>query len=468
MTETMRPPAAEPTIPIDLPFEIALSSDELHPSRWQAGFRSARPSAVKAYAQVLADAAERWNEANPSFPVEPPVAHDWPASKIAGKPMTEVLITSSIPEQHELFSQTLRQQYEQRQTAKRRRHIGLAVGAAAVAALVLSQAHGHESAPPAAPAAHAIAKPSIKPTPTQKSTQPRVTPAPSHTASPVPPPVAPNKPSGASTTTFRIATFNMLGASHTDKPGGKDYHKMPSSQTRAAKAARFIEQHHFAVAGLQELQRPQLAVITQKLGKTYDIFPAHADYNHHFSENSIIWQQDRFKLVHAGKMVIPYFDGRPGWMPLIELEDRQSGQRFFVSNAHYPADTGAFPRQAKWRADSAQIARQTFQDLVEQGTPVVATCDCNSADHQVRRQGNYLFDNNDDVPLWRYLLHDGFMTEAIASAKHSKDIDHIFYTRKVGNYIVSAKNSSLLQAAQRHDINDHPVGTALVSIQEAD
>jgi hypothetical protein len=76
---------------------------------------------------------------------------------------------------------------------------------------------------------------------------------------------------------FRIASFNVLGASHTVPPDQRattigDY------TTRMAAAYSVISSQKFDVVGVQELQDVQRALFVTNYGANYGIYPSTADY----------------------------------------------------------------------------------------------------------------------------------------------------------------------------------------------
>lgn len=274
----------------------------------------------------------------------------------------------------------------------------LAIGALAAATLVTAMlspklfnndepspaAHSITSAPTPHTTRHPHPSPSPDvqrtphPTTSAPSETPSLTPAPSQTAAPELPP-SPLPPPPPPVTPFTIATFNVLGASHTDNSGGKAYGELPRAKKRTAMATDFILSHNIEVVGLQEFQSPQRRALLDRLGAQYDIYPSKASYGHHFSENSIIWNAQRFKLLDAGKTDVFYFGGSTAYVPWALLQDKTSGKDFYVFNTHDPADTSASPHNSHWRKKDARIHRADAEKFSKTGKPLFFLGDFNAS-----------------------------------------------------------------------------------------
>ena len=170
---------------------------------------------------------------------------------------------------------------------------------------------------------------------------------------------------------FTIATFNVLGASHTS-PGGKRA-SMASGVARMPGVVRLLDTYGVDVVGLQELQRPQHRAFLAQTGGRYAAWSPPGD-----TENAIAWRRERWDLVSTRAVSIPYFDGNTRRMPVIRLRDRTTGRESFFVNVHNPADTRRYPRQGRWRdiavAREAALVRRLASST---GLPVFLTGDMN-------------------------------------------------------------------------------------------
>lgn len=171
-------------------------------------------------------------------------------------------------------------------------------------------------------------------------------------------------------TPFTIATFNMLGASHT-APGGNK-RGWADGATRTRWAVDVLESHRADVVGFQEMQAVQARTFTNLTGYRYGLFSPPGD-----TENSIAWDREAFTLVRATTQPIPYFEGHVRNMPVVLLRSNQTGQYLYFVNVHNPADTRQHPRNAHWRrvATSREVA--LVRALRSHGRPVFVTGDMN-------------------------------------------------------------------------------------------
>jgi hypothetical protein len=171
--------------------------------------------------------------------------------------------------------------------------------------------------------------------------------------------------------TFRVASFNVLGASHTP-PGGK----RASGETRIVWANTLLEKHGVDVAGFQELQTPQLTKLMDVTAGAWAFYPG-SSLKRIDGENSIGWRTDKFTLVNATTVNIPYFDGNPRAMPVVLLRDKASGMLTYFSNFHNPADTSKHHHQAQWRTEATNIEIALQKQLTATGIPRIMTGDMN-------------------------------------------------------------------------------------------
>ncbi|MDQ6688844.1 MAG: endonuclease/exonuclease/phosphatase family protein [Actinomycetota bacterium] len=174
--------------------------------------------------------------------------------------------------------------------------------------------------------------------------------------------------------TFRIASFNALGASHT--AAGGDEASRPSGATRALRASRLVQRGNFDVVGFQELQSVQRSTFLRAVHRTYQLYPGD-QLRSEDGENSIAWRADEWQLLKAASVPIAYFGGHPRNMPIVLLRDRATGLSAWFANFHNPADTNRFGKQGKWRViDKAQEIK-IFQALQDTRLPVFVTGDMN-------------------------------------------------------------------------------------------
>lgn len=171
---------------------------------------------------------------------------------------------------------------------------------------------------------------------------------------------------------FTLATFNMLGASHTSARGNKP--RYADSSRRTGWAVGLLNNASADVVGLQEFEVPQYQELNARAGGTWDLWPGLAAGRAGVA-NSIAWRQDVFTPVETHTISIPYFHGRQRPMPYLLLEHKATGQRFWVANFHNPADTRGPASGFRAEATRRQIA--LVNQLAETDYPVFLTGDFN-------------------------------------------------------------------------------------------
>jgi len=269
-------------------------------------------------------------------------------------------------------------------------------------------------------------------------------------------------PAGASSSnvvsddaSLKIATYNVLGSSHTAKSGPK------SGPERIKKAVQLITSNHLAVVGLQEFEGNQRRQLLKMLGSQYQIYPRSANYGSKgiWSVNSIIWDTSQVQFVKGSQLPMPYyFGGAHKDIPLVLLKQLSSGKSFYVANTHDPAHN----EYARLRYLDATQHASDMAKLVAQGTPVFFTGDFNSG-YAVSRGDNPTWQGARSNLTWCIMtgpgeMHDGYdalkgRTGAcpIATSKElgTGRIDHVFVSDGIavrGYHVIDHDTGS-----------DHPV-----------
>ena len=172
---------------------------------------------------------------------------------------------------------------------------------------------------------------------------------------------------------FRVATYNVLGASHTG-PGGRPGY--PDAGTRMDVAVGALRSNDVDVVGFQEFESTQYGMFTARAGE-YSLYPGLALGTKSVRFN-IAWRSSVFQMVEARTLAIPYAGGSRIEMPVVLLESLATKRRVWVANFHNPADTPNLGNNARWRAEAAGIELAYLSDLHQQaGDPVVVTGDFN-------------------------------------------------------------------------------------------
>ena len=172
-------------------------------------------------------------------------------------------------------------------------------------------------------------------------------------------------------TTFRVSSFNVLGAGHTE-PGGTRP-EYAGGATRMRWAMSVLRSANVSVAGLQELEQPQHAAF-QQAAPGWDVFPGMKRSRSSLA-NSIVWRSDVWQFVSGHTINIPYFYGKPKPMPYILLRHVGTGQEVWFANFHNPASVRG--PAAHWRREAVSRESALANSLAANGTPVIMTGDMN-------------------------------------------------------------------------------------------
>lgn len=173
---------------------------------------------------------------------------------------------------------------------------------------------------------------------------------------------------------FRVASFNVLGDSHTGPGGNKP--GFPDGSPRMDMAISALRGNGVDVVGFQEFESSQYSMFSARAGE-YSLYPglAMGDKSVRFN---IAWRSSIFRLVDAHTLSIPYAGGSRIEMPVVLLESISTGRQAWFANFHNPADTPSLGNNARWRAEAASIEIAHLTALhQEQGLPVIVTGDFN-------------------------------------------------------------------------------------------
>jgi endonuclease/exonuclease/phosphatase family metal-dependent hydrolase len=177
----------------------------------------------------------------------------------------------------------------------------------------------------------------------------------------------------ATTATFRVGSFNILGATHT-APGGNKKGYAPAA-ARMPWTLALIRRAGLDVVGLQEFQATQYAAFRRATAGTWSVFPG-VSRERKAVQNSIAFRTDVWDFEQGLLVDVPYFHGRPFPMPLVLLTHRASGHEVWFVNVHNPASTRG--DASRHRARGIAIEAALVNRLHREGTPVVLTGDFNA------------------------------------------------------------------------------------------
>jgi len=173
---------------------------------------------------------------------------------------------------------------------------------------------------------------------------------------------------------FRVASYNVLGDSHTGPGGNKP--GFPDGSPRMDMAIAALRSNNIDVVGFQEFEQSQYGMFTSRAGE-YSLYPGMSLGNKSVRFN-IAWRSSVWRLVEGRSLSIPYAGGSRIEMPVVLLESTSTGRRAWFANFHNPADTPSLGNNARWRAEAAGIEVSYLTELHQStGDPVIATGDYN-------------------------------------------------------------------------------------------
>lgn len=176
-------------------------------------------------------------------------------------------------------------------------------------------------------------------------------------------------------TNFHVASFNLLGWSHTAKGG--DAKGYAGGVKRMEYAYRILQNHHVNVVGFQEMQPQQFDKFNKLTGKRWSLYPGDR-LERIAMNNSIAWKTSKWERVDARWIRIPYFFGDKVKMPVVKLRNRATGRLVYFANFHNPADT--FGNAQKWRDRARRKEIRLANRKFDEGVPLVLTGDMNERD----------------------------------------------------------------------------------------
>lgn len=171
---------------------------------------------------------------------------------------------------------------------------------------------------------------------------------------------------------FGIATFNVLGAAHTQRRKG-----WASGKKRIRRAVKLLNWWDVGVAALQEFQEPQFRAFQKQTGKAWSTWPR-LTHGPRVLENSVIWRRRHWRFEEGRTIDIPYFNGNARPMPVVLLSHRETGRRIWVTSFHNPTSNKKWGNhdRARWRALTKQgrLAKRLHRNT---GLPVFILGDLN-------------------------------------------------------------------------------------------
>ena len=184
------------------------------------------------------------------------------------------------------------------------------------------------------------------------------------------------QPTRIADTTFRIASYNVLGYHLTAPGGGRG--GFASGTTRVANGLARVEGSEASIVVLNEFETPQAGVVLAD----GDWALHRATFNNTFRDgngngNAIAWRTDTWKLVASTEFTVPWQVTLH--MPVVRLENLQTKAQIIVIGVHNPASTSVKGNQSGSRTVARQIELSYITDLRQAvpGVPIIIAGDMN-------------------------------------------------------------------------------------------
>jgi endonuclease/exonuclease/phosphatase family metal-dependent hydrolase len=174
--------------------------------------------------------------------------------------------------------------------------------------------------------------------------------------------------------TFRVVSFNVLGASHTTAGGNKP--RYADGTTRMNWAVDALRAAQADVVGFQEYEPVQNSAFQRITGGTWGVFPGSALGNNAI-RNSIAWNGKVWTVLDQRTIPIPYFRGTRVPMPYVLLEHKETGRQVWFINIHNPVSNKRRGNNEHWRDVATAMEINLVRQLSRDGTPVILTGDFN-------------------------------------------------------------------------------------------
>ncbi len=170
---------------------------------------------------------------------------------------------------------------------------------------------------------------------------------------------------------FLVASFNVLGASHTARSS-----KYATGNARIVRATSMLNTRKIDVVGTQEFQETQFDYWVSKGNlNTWGAYYWDPAGKKRDTENAIIWRKSTMEFVSGTTFDIPYFNGNIRHVPAVLLREKATGRTAYFMNVHNPANTKG--NAAGYRARAINIEKQKIISLRATGRPVLFTGDFN-------------------------------------------------------------------------------------------
>jgi endonuclease/exonuclease/phosphatase family metal-dependent hydrolase len=246
------------------------------------------------------------------------------------------------------------------------------------------------------------------------------------------------------TTGFNVASFNLLGASHTVRSS-----RFATYKPRLDRAVSLMNSYKLDVVGTQEFQETTQFdyFVARGYAKTWGAHYWNPPGKKRDTENAILWRKSKMEFVEGSTFDIPYFNGNIRHVPIALLREKSTGRTAYFLNVHNPANVRG--NAAGWRAKAIKIERAKIIELRKTGRPVFITGDFND------RQEAF-------CPLTgkKLTISPNSIPSMTCAYPKQQSIDWIFGAGQVRFSFFSRDKYS-----QTANISDHPVVRARAHLQ---
>jgi hypothetical protein len=181
-------------------------------------------------------------------------------------------------------------------------------------------------------------------------------------------------------TTTTVASFNVLGSSHT-----RNSSRYQTGVERMRYTVRLLQRHDVEVVGFQEMQGDQLRSFLDRTQGSYAVYSPRRvgaqgrELRRTDTDNTIAWDTTEWQEVPGSRtyLLIPYFDGHPRAMPEIKLQNRLTGMTAWFANFHTPATNRQHRNSDPYRAEAIRRIAAEAVRLKRDGSPLIFTGDMN-------------------------------------------------------------------------------------------
>ncbi len=178
---------------------------------------------------------------------------------------------------------------------------------------------------------------------------------------------------GTGGTSFTLATFNVLGNSHTEPGGNKAHLGFDQYGPRLDSAVSYLSEYGVSVVGLQEFEPVQNRYFVDNYSGAWDVWPKNTNMT-----DAVAWRTDEWTFVSGDTFTIPYFGGNPKPMPYVKLRNNTTNLESYVVNVHNPADVQG--NAAGYRATALVREKELVAELGADGSDVFLVGDFNDVD----------------------------------------------------------------------------------------